>query len=126
MIILRWHLNVLSLGDHEAKTLGLNVDKIRLILIVCSTLTVSTAVAVSGIIGWVGLMIPHLVRMLIGPDHKQLVPYSIFLGAAFLIGADTLARSVSNFDIPVGVVTAMAGAPFFLLLLSRSNRSRWA
>lgn len=125
VLALRWHLNVLSLGDNEAKTLGLNVGRIRLVVIAGSTLAVTSSVAVSGIIGWVGLMIPHLTRMLMGPDHKQLLPCSLALGAAFMIAADTLARSLSPYDFPVGIITALAGAPFFIYLLKKSRAGNW-
>ena len=122
---LKWHLNVLSLGAQEAKALGVNVALLRIVIISASTLAVTSSVAVSGIIGWVGLMTPHLTRMMIGPDHKKLLPYSMALGAAFMISADTIARNISGFDFPVGIITALAGAPFFIFLLKRSGRGNW-
>jgi iron complex transport system permease protein len=125
LIVLRWHLNVLSLGDHEAKTLGLNVNLVRVIIISGSTLAVTSAVSVSGIIGWVGLMTPHFTRMLLGPDHKQLLPYSMYLGASIMIGADTISRSISSYDFPVGIVTALVGAPFFIFLMKKTGQGNW-
>ena len=125
IVAMRWRLNVASLGDSEARLLGLSPGRARMLVIASSTLAVSAAVSVSGIIGWVGLMTPHLTRMLVGSDHKSLVVSSLFLGAAFMVCADTLARSVSDYDFPVGVVTAVAGAPFFIWLMRRSERGSW-
>ena len=122
IIALRWQLNVASLGDREARLLGLDAARVRILVTAASALAVSTAVAASGIIGWVGLMSPHLTRLIVGPDHKSLVVCSMFLGAAFMVAADTLARSVSDYDFPVGVVTAVVGAPFFIYLMRRSQR----
>jgi len=107
IFFMRWRLNVISMGDDEARTLGVHVTRERIIFIAASTLIVSVAVSVSGIIGWVGLMVPHLLRMLCGPDHKNLVPLSIAGGASFMIFADTLARNMTSFDIPVGIITAI-------------------
>lgn len=125
IFFMRWRLNALSLGDEEAKALGVNVGKERIIFIGASSFAVSIAVSVSGIIGWVGLMVPHLVRMMIGPDHKSLVPLSMAGGAAFMIFADTMARSLTHFDIPVGIITAIAGAPFFIYLMKRGGKESW-
>jgi iron complex transport system permease protein len=86
---------------------------------------VSVAVSVSGIIGWVGLMVPHLIRMAVGPDHKGLVPLSMAGGASFMIISDTLARSTTEFDIPVGIITAILGAPFFIYLMKRNGSEVW-
>jgi len=125
VFIMRWRLNVMSMGEEEAKTLGIHVRRERIIFVAASTLMVSVAVSVSGIIGWVGLMVPHLVRMVAGPDHRSLVPLSMAGGAAFMIFADTMARSVSNFDIPVGIITAVIGAPFFVYLVKRGGSESW-
>lgn len=122
---MRWRLNVMSMGEEEAKSLGVNVRRERLIFLTSSTLAVSLAVSVSGIIGWVGLMVPHLVRMIIGPDHKSLLPLSMAGGAAFMIFADTMARSLTNFDIPVGIITAISGTPFFVYLMKKGGRESW-
>jgi iron complex transport system permease protein len=125
VFLMRWRLNAMSMGENEAKSLGVNVKRERIIFIGASSLAVSIAVSVSGIIGWVGLMVPHLVRMMIGPDHKSLVPLSMAGGAAFMIFADTIARSLTDFDIPVGIITAITGAPFFIYLLKRGGRESW-
>ncbi|MCJ7600882.1 MAG: iron ABC transporter permease [Desulfobulbaceae bacterium] len=123
--LMRWRLNVISMGEDEAKFLGINVRRDRLIFVVSSTLAVSLAVSVSGIIGWVGLMVPHLVRMMTGPDHKTLVPLSMAAGATFMIFADTVARSMTSFDIPVGIITALSGAPFFVYLMKKGGKESW-
>ena len=122
---MRWRLNVLSMGEEEAQSLGINVKKDRMIFLVSASLSVSIAVSVSGIIGWVGLIVPHLVRMAAGPDHKSLVPLSMAGGAAFMILADTVARSLTSLDIPVGIVTAILGAPFFIYLMKRGGKESW-
>ncbi len=122
---MRWRLNVLSMGEEEAQSLGVNVKKDRMIFLVSASLSVSIAVSVSGIIGWVGLIVPHLVRMAAGPDHKTLVPLSMAGGAAFMILADTVARSLTSLDIPVGIVTAILGAPFFIYLMKRGGKESW-
>ncbi|BCB95946.1 iron(III) ABC transporter permease [Dissulfurispira thermophila] len=125
ILLMRWRLNVMSMGEDEAKTLGVNVRRDRIIFIVSSTIAVSIAVSVSGIIGWVGLMVPHLMRMMVGPDHKSLVPLSMAGGATFMIFADTVARSLTNFDIPVGIITAVSGAPFFVYLMKKGGKESW-
>ncbi len=125
VFLMRWRLNAMSMGENEAKTLGVNVKRERIIFVVASSFAVSIAVSVSGIIGWVGLMVPHLVRMMTGPDHKSLIPLSMAGGAAFMILADTLARSLTNFDIPVGIITAITGAPFFIYLMKRGGKESW-
>lgn len=123
--LMRWRLNVMSMGESEAKTLGFNVAVERIIFIAASTLMVSIAVSVSGIIGWVGLMVPHLIRMYSGPDHRSLVPLSMAGGASFMIISDTIARSMTELDIPVGIITAILGAPFFIYLMKRSGSGSW-
>ncbi|MGQ9500034.1 MAG: FecCD family ABC transporter permease [Dissulfurimicrobium sp.] len=125
IFLMRWRLNAMSMGESEAKALGVNVKRERMIFIVSSSLATSVAVSVSGIIGWVGLMVPHLVRMTVGPDHKDLVPLSMAGGAAFMIFADTIARGLTGFDIPVGIITAITGAPFFIYLMKRGGRESW-
>ncbi len=125
VLLLRWRLNVISMGDEEARSLGINVSRKRIIFIAASTLAVTSAVAVSGIIGWIGLMIPHLIRMMVGPDHRRLIPLSMAGGAAFMIAADTAARNLGNADVPVGIITALAGAPFFIYLMRRGGSESW-
>jgi iron complex transport system permease protein len=122
---MRWRLNVMSMGDEEAKSMGVNVKRDRIIFIAASTVAVSVAVSVSGIIGWVGLMVPHLIRMMTGPDHKSLVPLSMAGGATFMIFADTIARNLTSFDLPVGIITAITGAPFFIYLMKKGGRESW-
>lgn len=125
LFFMRWRLNVMSMGEDEAKALGINVKRDRLIFVAAATLVVSIAVSVSGIIGWVGLMVPHLIRMIAGPDHRRLVPLSMAGGAAFMIVADTIARNLTNYDIPVGIITAITGAPFFVYLMKRGGKESW-
>jgi iron complex transport system permease protein len=125
IFLMRWRLNVMSLGEEEAKALGVNVSRDRLLFIGFSTFVVAIATSLCGIIGWVGLMVPHLVRMLIGPDHKTLVPLSFAGGASFMIGADTISRTITSFDIPVGIITALTGAPFFIYLMKRGGKEAW-
>lgn len=113
-------LNALSLGEEAATTLGVPVERVKLLLLLAATLLTAGAVAVSGIIGFVGLLIPHLIRLLFGPDHRLLLPASALLGASFLVLADLLARSLlPTVELPVGVLTSLAGGPFFLYLLRR-------
>jgi iron complex transport system permease protein len=116
-------LNVLALGQEEAKALGVNVARTRIIAFACAAFITAIAVSLSGLIGFVGLIIPHGVRLTFGPDHRQLLPLSAIIGAAFLIIADTLARIiVAPAQLPVGVITAITGGPFFLILLAKYSR----
>lgn len=120
------HLNLLSAGGMAAATLGMAVERIKLILFLIVSLVVGITVSLSGIIGFVGLMVPHLVRMTLGHDHRLLLPASTLLGASFLVLADTLARTIiSPTSLPVGVVTAALGAPFFVLLLAKRGSQWW-
>jgi iron complex transport system permease protein len=125
LIALRWRIGVLSLDDEEAQALGVPVKSTRLLVIGCATLITSSVVAIAGVIGWVGLVIPHVARMLVGPSFSRLLPASAVLGAAYLLLVDTLARSLSNNEIPLGILTAVVGAPFFLWLLAHGRRG-WA
>lgn len=125
IFLMRWRLNVISMGEEEAKALGVNIKRERILFIGFSTLAVAVATSLCGIIGWVGLMVPHLVRMLTGPDHRTLVPLSIALGGAFMIAADTVSRTLTSFDIPVGIITALTGAPFFIYLMKRGGIEAW-
>lgn len=122
MWMLRWRINLLSLDDEEARALGVETGRIRLVVIVAATLMTSAAVAISGVIGWIGLVIPHFARLLVGPDFSRLLPASILLGAAFLLGVDTLARTVARIEIPLGVLTAFVGTPLFLWQLATARR----
>ena len=115
-------LDVLRLGDEEAAALGVNVNRLRVVVIAAATLGTAAAVAVSGLIGFVGIIVPHLIRLTLGGSYRLLVPLSILVGAGFLVLADTLARTVlSPAELPIGVVTAFFGAPFFALVLRRSR-----
>jgi len=125
IFLMRWRLNIMSMGENEARALGVNIKRDRIILISASALAVSVAVSVSGIIGWVGLMVPHLIRMLTGPDHRSLVPLGLAGGAAFMIFADTISRNLTDFDIPVGIITAITGAPFFVCLMKKGGKESW-
>lgn len=122
MLALSWRLNLLSMGDEEADSMGVNSKRLRLIYILGATLLTSSAVAVSGMIGWIGLIIPHLARMLVGVDHKRLLPVSMLLGAIFLLIVDDIARSLFAQEIPLGILTAIVGSPFFLYLLYKGRR----
>ncbi|ATW25599.1 FecCD family ABC transporter permease [Candidatus Formimonas warabiya] len=123
LLLLRWRLNILSLGDEEANTLGVDTAKMRGVVILCATLLSSSAVAVGGMIGWVGLIVPHLARMIAGPDYQKLLPVAMVLGGIFLLVVDDGARCLFAMELPLGVLTAVVGAPFFLYLLFRGRRS---
>jgi iron complex transport system permease protein len=122
LYLLRWRMNLMSLGDEEARALGVNAGRLRLVFIMSATLVTASAVSISGVIGWVGLMIPHIARLLVGPDFARLLPTSMLLGAAYLLGVDDLARTIGEVEIPLGILTAFLGAPFFLWLLAHSRR----
>jgi iron complex transport system permease protein len=116
-------LDVLSLGDEEATSVGVRADRVRLIIVVAATLGTAAAVAVSGLIGFVGIIVPHTIRLLAGPSYRRIIPLSLVYGAAFLILADVVARTVlSPQEIPLGVVTAFLGAPFFLVVLRQARK----
>ena len=121
LILLRWKLNILTFGEEEAAAMGVNTRIMRMIIIFCSTVITAAAISVSGIVGWVGLIIPHICRMILGPDHKSLVPLSMAAGAVYLMIVDDVARSVSRFEIPLGIITSLIGAPFFLYLIFRKK-----
>ena len=117
ILCLRWRLNILSFGEDEAKAMGVNVGAIRLVCIVCATLLTAAVVSIAGTIGWVGLMIPHLVRFIVGPNNKTLLPMSLLTGALFMLIIDNLCRSLLPYEIPLGVLTSLLGAPFFIFIL---------
>lgn len=122
LLLLRWRINLLALADEEARALGVPVGRLRLVLVVCATLGTAAAVSLAGIIGWVGLVVPHVARLLVGPDFVRLLPASALLGAGFVVAADTLARTMAHIELPLGILTALVGAPFFLYLLARTGR----
>ncbi|WP_428422140.1 FecCD family ABC transporter permease [Paraeggerthella hominis] len=122
LFALRWRINVLTMGDDEASTMGVNARRTRLIVILAATLITASSVAVSGMIGWVGLVIPHLSRMVIGCDYRKLLPASMLMGASFMLIVDDIARLVATAEIPIGILTAFVGAPFFLYLITRKKQ----
>jgi iron complex transport system permease protein len=124
LLLLRWRIGVLSLGDDEARALGVDVRRLRLLVIAAATLITASVVAISGVIGWVGLMVPHMARLLVGPRFDRLLPAAILLGAAFMVAIDTLARSVAEIEVPLGVLTAVVGGPIFVWLLAHGRRRR--
>ena len=122
LYLLRWRINLLSLADDEARSLGINVGRLRVVVIVAATLVTAAAVAISGIIGWIGLLVPHMARMLVGPQFARLLPMSVLIGAAYLLSVDTLARTMAQIEVPPGVLTAIIGTPFFVWLLATAKR----
>ncbi len=121
LFIYRWRLNVLALGDDEARTVGINPEKDKLIILIASTMAASSAVAVAGIIGLYGLIVPHIVRMIIGTDNRQSIPINFLFGGMFLLIIDNFSRALSGFEIPIGVFTMLLGAPFFIFLMKKTN-----
>ena len=121
LFLLRWQLNLLSLGESEARSLGVNTNRVRLILLSSATLITAASVSFSGMIGWVGLVVPHLCRKLVGSDHRYLMPASFLCGAAFLLLVDDVSRNLLAVEIPIGILTALMGAPFFLYLITRKE-----
>ena len=119
LLLVRWRINILTLGDEEAATLGVNTGLLRLLVVLCATLLTAASVAVSGMIGWVGLVIPHLARKLVGNDCRALLPSSAIMGAAFLLLVDNVSRNLLATEIPIGILTAFIGAPFFIYLMTR-------
>ncbi|MCC7553375.1 MAG: iron ABC transporter permease [Methanobacteriaceae archaeon] len=125
LLSLRWRLNIIAMGDEEAQSLGVNPEKFRLLIIIASTLVTSAAVSISGIINWIGLVVPHIARILVGPDNKILIPASLSLGASFLLLIDNISRTIISIEIPLGILTAIIGVPIFLYLL-RKGYSQWS
>jgi iron complex transport system permease protein len=123
LIALRWRMNVMSLPEEEARALGVATGPLRIAIVAAATLTTSASVATAGIIGWVGLVVPHLARSLVGPDFARLLPAAAILGGGYLLLIDTLARSAAEVEIPLGILTAVVGTPFFIWLLAHMQRS---
>ena len=123
LIALRWQLNVMSLPEDEARALGLATGPFRIAIVAAATLVTSASVATSGIIGWVGLVVPHLARALVGPDFPRLIPTAALLGGGYLLFIDTLARTAAPVEIPLGILTAVIGTPFFIWLLAGMQRT---
>lgn len=122
LLLLRWRLNILSFDEDEARMMGVNTSALRLICIICSSMLTASVVSMAGTIGWVGLMIPHIVRFLSGPNNKTLLPISMTIGASFLLIVDNLCRTLLAYEIPLGVLTSLMGVPFFIIVLFRQKR----
>lgn len=123
MLLLRWRMNLLALPDDEARALGVDTRRLRTLVVACATLMTASAVAISGIIGWVGLLIPHAARLVVGPDFGRLLPLAMLMGAAFMLAVDTLCRTIAGIEVPPGVLTALIGTPFFLWLFALARRT---
>lgn len=121
LYLLRWRINILTLGDEEAQTMGVNAKRLRGGVIFCATLVTAASVAVSGVIGWVGLVIPHLTRRMVGNNYRYLMPASMLFGALFLLLVDNLSRNLMATEIPLGILTSLIGAPFFIYLITRDG-----
>ena len=126
LALLRWRIDVMTLGDEEATALGLDTRVLRIVVIAAATLMTSAAVAASGIIGWVGLVVPHLARLTVGPAFTRLLPVSVLFGAGYLLAVDTVARTLGAVELPLGVLTAALGTPVFLWLLGFGRRTAWS
>jgi len=123
MLLLRWRMNLLALPDDEARALGVDTRRLRTLIVACATLMTASVVAISGIIGWVGLLIPHAARLLVGPDFGRLLPLAMLMGAGFMLAVDTLCRTLATIEVPPGVLTALIGTPFFLWLFALARRT---
>lgn len=122
LLCIRWRINVLSLGEEEALSLGVNVPLLRGLVIVCSTMLTSLAISLCGQVGWIGLVVPHIARMLVGANYKRLLPVTALLGGIFLLIVDNISRNLMVMEIPLGILTALIGAPLFVFLLLRGKK----
>ncbi|MGE0099557.1 MAG: FecCD family ABC transporter permease [Hydrogenophaga sp.] len=122
LLLLRWRMDVMSLPEEEARSLGARTTGLRLLIVAAATLVTAASVAAAGIVGWVGLVVPHLARFLVGPSFARLLPTSAALGGGFLLLIDSLARTLAPVEIPLGILTALIGSPFFIVLLRRASR----
>lgn len=125
LLLLRWRLNVMSLPEEEARSLGVATGPLRFAIVAAGTLVTAASVAAAGIVGWVGLVVPHLARLLVGPSFPRLLPASAILGGGYLLLIDTLARTMASVEVPLGILTAVIGTPFFIVLLARA-RGGWS
>lgn len=125
LYLVRWKINVLAMGEEEAQALGLNTGRLKILVVFCATLMTAASVSISGIIGWIGLLVPHIARMLVGPNYRVLLPASFLIGGIFLLLVDNLARNIAAIEVPLGILTALVGAPFFIYLISR-RRGGWS
>lgn len=123
LLMVRWQINLLAMGEEDAKSLGVNTEILKTLIIVSATIATASAVCISGIIGWIGIMIPHIGRLIVGPDHKYLLPISMLIGAAYLVAVDTIARTALATEIPIGILTAIFGAPVFAFLLRKTQKA---
>lgn len=121
--LLRWRINVISLGDSESKSLGINLQRERSIIILCSTMLTASAICICGTIGWIGLTMPHLARLLVGQDNTKVIPASAVISSLFLIIVDTAARTLTGAEIPLSIITGFIGTPFFAFVLLRQKNS---
>lgn len=121
LLSVRWRINLLAMGDEDARALGVNTERLKALIIICATTLTAASVCISGIIGWIGIVIPHIGRMLVGPDHKHLLPTTMLIGGGYLAAVDMLARSLLVTEIPIGILTAIIGAPIFVYLLRKSR-----
>lgn len=124
LVLLRWRMNLMALGDEEAMALGIDPRRLRLLFVAAATLMTASVVAISGVIGWVGLVMPHIARLLVGPNFDRLLPTAMLMGAGYLVAVDTLARTMAATETPLGILTAFLGAPVFIWLLA-SGRRGW-
>lgn len=125
ILFLRWYLNILSMGDEEATSMGLNVGPIRILFIALNTLMVSVAVATTGQVTWIGLVVPHMARFLFGADHRYMLPAAAILGASSMLIIDNIARTLTPVEIPVSIISALIGTPFFAYLMITKRESGW-
>ena len=125
LFALRWQVNVMGIGEEEARNLGVNVTLVRMLLVLSATLMTAAAVSISGIVGWVGLVVPHMARMLVGPSFERMLPVTMVAGALFVLLVDDIARAASSMELPLGIVTSVIGAPLFIVLLLRA-RTSWS
>src|SRR6185436_14287571 len=123
LVALRWRMNVMSLPDEEARALGVPTGPLRIAIVAAATLVTSASVATAGVIGCIGLVVPHIARTLVGPDFARLIPAAALIGGGFLLTIDTLARTASSVEIPLGILTAFVGTPFFIWLLASVSRT---
>ena len=124
LFLLKWRMNLLTVGEEEAQAMGINTRALRLVVIVCATLLTASSVAISGMIGWVGLVIPHFCRMIFGYDYRKIIPASALFGATFLMVVDNIARLATTAEIPLGILTSFVGAPIFVYLILKGGTSR--
>lgn len=122
LLMMRWRLNVLCMGEEEARALGVNTRILRFTVILAATLISAAAVSICGMVGWIGLVVPHLARMIVGPNYRDMMPAAALIGISFLLLVDDVARTIAALEIPIGILTALIGAPFFLFLLVRQQR----